>query len=87
MTDATPKQGSGKLLAGTAAAWLVIHAAAYMRSHYNFDVDQESMLDAEAAIISFWIWLTPQNVVASIKSFIADWKDIVKAWQQKDNGA
>jgi hypothetical protein len=83
MTDAPPpKQGSGKLLASMVASAVVIHGAAYARSHFNFDVDQESMLDVEAALIGFWVWLTPANVVASIKSVIADWKDILKAWRQ-----
>lgn len=77
------KQGSGKLLASMVAGAVVIHAAAYARTHLNFDVDQESMLDAEAALIGFWVWLTPTNLVAAIKGFISDWKDIVNAWRSK----
>lgn len=85
MTDATPpKPGSGKLLASMAASAIVIHGAAYIRSHYNFDTDQETMLDAEAAIIAFWVWLTPANIIAAIKGFISDWRDIVKAWRQPE---
>ena len=85
MTDAVPpKAGSGKLLASMVASAVVIHAAAYLRSHFNFDVDQESMLDAEAAVIAFWVWLTPTNIVATIKQAASDWKEIVTAWKTGD---
>lgn len=77
-----PKQGSGKLLASVFASTIVIHGAAYIRSHYNFDTDQETMLNVEAALIGFWVWLTPQSIISSIKGLISDWKDIVRTWNQ-----
>jgi len=80
-TNGVPKSGSGKLMASIVSAGLAVHVASYVKSHYNMVLSEEEMNLLEMSVVGFFVWLTPQNVVSTIKSLIADWKDIVKTWK------
>ncbi len=74
------KSGSGKLMASIVSAGVAVHLASYVKSHYNMVLSEEQMNLIEMSAVGFFVWLTPQNVVAAIKDLIMDWKDIVKTW-------
>lgn len=79
-TQLVKKSGSGKLLASIISAGIAVHLASYVKSHYNVVLSDEEMNLLEMSSVGFFVWLTPQNVIATVKDLISDWKDIVKTW-------
>ena len=68
-------------MASIVSAGVAVHVASYVKSHYNMVLSEEQMNLLEMSVVGFFVWLTPQNVIATIKGLIFDWKDLVKTWK------